>query len=77
LEFPNGIYTSATNSGRPVTIYTITAGGDRPIHGSYYNEECWIPVAWTKEGRLNPNLRSSLDLVIPSDLADDLSAIEE
>ena len=74
---PNGIYRSSTFSGQPVVIYTLQAGGERPIHGAYFNKEAWMPVAWTKEGKLHSETRTGLDLVISTELGNGLSALEK
>lgn len=41
-----------TRGGGEIRIYDDDAGGDYPIHGSwwYEAEKRWIPAAWTKEG---------------------------
>lgn len=41
-----------TRGGNQVRIYSDEAGGDFPVHGSwwYEAEERWIPAAWTMEG---------------------------
>jgi hypothetical protein len=68
MELPNGIFTTSTLSGQTVVLYTLRAGGERPIHGAYYNRVEWIPVAWTKRGKIDDDTSTWLDIVVPDEL---------
>lgn len=39
-----------SNGGIPITIYTTSGGGERPIHGAYKYGAAWHPVTWGKDG---------------------------
>ena len=72
MVFPEGILRTTTYSGTSVIIYTMTAGGDRPIHGAYLGDSkqnVWIPCAWTSSGKLQEGRRSSLDIILVEEKA--------
>jgi len=65
LAIPQGILQTRTFAGTSVVIYALDAGGTHPIHGAYEakpNE--WIVCSWTRKGRRNDEIRSSLDIII-------------
>lgn len=52
MEFASNIKLF-TRSKSPIVIYTMDAGGKRPIHGAYYSNslsEGWFPITWKAGG---------------------------
>lgn len=54
-----------TRSGKDVRIYSVDAGGDYPVHGSYYSTRYgeWSATSWTAEGLYGKSGSHPLHLV--------------
>ena len=67
MAVPKRVQKTTTKAGSRVRIYSMAAGGDRPIHGAYETFEksgIWIPCSWTVEGRIELGRQTSLDIIL-------------
>lgn len=50
--------------GGAVRLYDAEAGGDKPVIGSYYTGDRWIPSCWALDGYYRPDKKESgLDVI--------------
>lgn len=63
MAFP----TTTTRDGTKVRIYTLAGGGQRPIHGAWYDPELdeWVPCSWLPGGKFDGKGPRILDLKWP------------
>lgn len=55
-----------TRGGEGVRIYSLDAGGERPVHGARWDEESgeWFLLDWTANGRVfTSDYQSPFDLI--------------
>lgn len=46
----NPLSTVKTRSGSKVVIFSVMAGGNKPMLGAYLSDNEWIPCKWTATG---------------------------
>lgn len=54
-----------SRGGNPIRIYSVTAGGQCPVHGAYQDKGGhWTGISWNSEGKFNPFKGDPSDLDI-------------
>jgi len=51
-----------TRDGAPVILFAHCEHQPRPYIGAIWQEDRWLPVDWTRNGKYLPNRDSGLDL---------------